>query len=49
MIITFLYLLVCLLSGDISVNTDIFIPLLIVEGAVDIFYYMFRGDWKWEK
>jgi len=44
MIITFLYLVVCFISDTISVNTDIFIPLIVIEGIVNIAYYIFRTD-----
>jgi len=44
MIITCIYLLICWLSQDISVNIDIFVPLIIVEGIVDVAYYIFRKD-----
>jgi len=42
MIITCIYLAICFLSQDISINPDIFLPLIVVEGIVDIFWFMFR-------
>lgn len=42
MIITAIYLLICWLSSTISVNMDIFMPLIIIEGMVDIANYVHK-------